>query len=122
MAYIVATQGQDAFEQVYAAVFRAVWQDNVNPATPEGLMGALGRVLSPENAQEAARMGQQDAWKGALRANTDEALQRGAYGAPWTWAEDGHGREEPFFGSDRFAHLWQFLGLPWEDMKLKARM
>lgn len=52
-------------------------------------------------------------WKEALTATTQEALDRGAFGAPFFWVVrtdndadvDGQGRtvgEEPFFGSDRY--------------------
>lgn len=39
--------------------------------------------------------------KDALREATQQALDRGAFGAPWIWAANGKGDEEPFFGSDR---------------------
>lgn len=39
--------------------------------------------------------------KSALKRVTQEALDKGAFGAPWLWVSDGEGGEEPFFGSDR---------------------
>lgn len=40
--------------------------------------------------------------KDALARSTEEALQKGAYGAPWLWVTNGdEGKAEPFFGSDR---------------------
>lgn len=46
-------------------------------------------------------------WKEELTAKTQEALERGAFGAPFFWVvrDDGRGKtvtEEPFFGSDRY--------------------
>ncbi|GAP87537.2 putative DSBA-like thioredoxin domain-containing protein [Rosellinia necatrix] len=56
--------------------------------------------------------------KGALKARVDEALARGAFGAPWIWATDARGRGEPFFGSDRWHCVYDFLGLPYRKMEL----
>lgn len=51
-------------------------------------------------------------WKEVLTAKTQEALDRGAFGAPFFWVVrtddtdvEGQGKvvgEEPFFGSDRY--------------------
>ncbi|KAI1151373.1 thioredoxin-like protein [Nemania diffusa] len=64
--------------------------------------------------------------KAALKARVDEALARGAFGAPWIWATDAQGRSEPFFGSDRWNCVYEFLGLLYQKMQLlppqKARL
>ena len=57
-------------------------------------------------------------WKDKLTANTKEALDQGAFGAPWMWVTNGMGVSEPFFGSDRFHFMWEFLGLPWQDLAI----
>jgi hypothetical protein len=62
--------------------------------------------------------------------------KRGAFGNPWFWVTNSAGKSEPFFGSDRyvlwllskgrgdfhrlfrFHFMWEFLGLPWQDVKL----
>ena len=43
----------------------------------------------------------EQAAKDQLTAATREAIDRGAYGAPWFWVRNDAGAEEPFFGSDR---------------------
>jgi glutathione S-transferase kappa 1 len=40
--------------------------------------------------------------KDALKRTTQQAVDRGAFGAPWLWVRNRQGKEEPFFGSDRF--------------------
>jgi glutathione S-transferase kappa 1 len=50
--------------------------------------------------------------KDALKARVDEVLKRGAFGAPWLWATDAKGYSEPFFGSDRWHWVYDFLGVP----------
>ena len=44
----------------------------------------------------------QKEWKDKLLGNTQKALDQGAFGAPWFWVRNGEGKEEPFFGSDRY--------------------
>ncbi|KAI0860640.1 thioredoxin-like protein [Xylaria cubensis] len=56
--------------------------------------------------------------KDELRRNTDEALKQGGFGAPWMMVRNSAGVVEPFFGSDRFAQVYEFLGLPYSPLKL----
>ncbi|KAI0184887.1 thioredoxin-like protein [Xylaria flabelliformis] len=56
--------------------------------------------------------------KDELRRNTDEALRQGGFGAPWMMVRNSAGVIEPFFGSDRFAQVYEFLGLPYSPLKL----
>ena len=56
--------------------------------------------------------------KDQLTAATKEAVDRGAYGAPWLWVTNDAGVGEPFFGSDRFHFVYKFLGLPYQDIAL----
>lgn len=59
----------------------------------------LARIASPEI-------------KAALRATTDEAVERGAFGAPTFFVQTPAGTEM-FFGSDRFPHVARALGVEW---------
>ncbi|KAI1179989.1 hypothetical protein F4777DRAFT_530622 [Nemania sp. FL0916] len=56
--------------------------------------------------------------KNALKARVDEALARGAFGAPWIWATDEKGTSEPFFGSDRWHCVYDFLDVPYQKIEL----
>ncbi|KAI3331434.1 thioredoxin-like protein [Xylariaceae sp. AK1471] len=56
--------------------------------------------------------------KDELKRHTDEVLKQGGFGAPWMMVRDSAGVVEPFFGSDRFAHIYKFLGLPYSPLKL----
>ncbi|KAI1212471.1 thioredoxin-like protein [Annulohypoxylon truncatum] len=60
-------------------------------------------------------------YKDALRRTTETALKRGAFGAPWLWVTNSETRQsEPFFGSDRWHHVYEFLGLPYQEVALLA--
>lgn len=54
-----------------------------------------------------------DPIKDALKAATEESIAKGAYGAPFFLITNKAGKEEYFFGSDRFEHIAAFLGEPY---------
>jgi glutathione S-transferase kappa 1 len=56
--------------------------------------------------------------KDQLSANTTKVLELGAFGAPWFWVKNRKGIEEPFFGSDRWHFMWQFLEIGWQDIAI----
>ena len=47
--------------------------------------------------------------------------EKGAFGCPWFWVTNGE-IQEPFFGSDRFHYMWDFLEIPHRDLVLKAKI
>jgi glutathione S-transferase kappa 1 len=60
-------------------------------------------------------------WKDKLLANTQKALDLGAFGAPWFWVRNGEGKEEPFFGSDRYVLYGDGCrkqGIPFTDIEI----
>lgn len=80
---------------------------------------ALGRVFSPSEVKTIMTAAGEAEWKQKLTQNTKAALDKGAYGNPWMWVRNKEGKEEPFFGSDRWPYLWEFLGLKWRDVALE---
>ena len=77
-------------QAVTDAAFRAMWVDDRNLADD-----ALVRELADAHGLDVAAI-EQPAIKDKLRANTDEAVQRGAFGAPTMMVAD-----ELFWGNDR---------------------
>jgi 2-hydroxychromene-2-carboxylate isomerase len=41
---------------------------------------------------------------------TQETLDQGCFGAPWTEVTNAKGQTDRFFGSDRWDHICDFLG------------
>ena len=82
---------------------------------------AATKLFSATQVNEIMAGATAQRWKDALTANTQTALAQGAFGAPWMWARDGKGKEEPFFGSDRWHFLWEFLGVGWRDLEVVPR-
>ncbi len=100
----IVAQREGLFEGVHEALFGAMWADEKD----------LGDALCL--AEIAAEAGMSDASlveigtdrvKDELRANTDEAIERGAFGAPTFFVG-----KEMFFGNDRFDFIKAALEAP----------
>jgi 2-hydroxychromene-2-carboxylate isomerase len=96
MRVVTGTQMKypERFEKVLAAVFKAMWVDNLNLNEPELAIRTLSEAgLSPEEVDALVNDAEV---KAALRATTEEAVSRGVFGAPSTFV-DG----EMYFGQDK---------------------
>ncbi len=83
-------------------MFRAIWEEGRNVADEEELKDILqGLAIDPLEFLEA--VSNQDI-KDKLRANTDEAVRRGAFGAPTLFVGD-----ELFWGQDRLDQVEEEL-------------
>jgi 2-hydroxychromene-2-carboxylate isomerase len=84
----------ERFQDYLGTVFEAIWIESVNLNEPARVAAALAkRSFDPEKVVALAADSEV---KRALRANTDEALAKGAFGAPTMFVG-----EEMFFGQDR---------------------
>jgi 2-hydroxychromene-2-carboxylate isomerase len=77
--------------------------------------------FSPQEVRQILDAANDPKYKEMLSANTKKALDYGAFGAPWFWVRNWKGEEEPFWGSDRWPYIWDFLGVPFQDIKIKER-
>ena len=96
-AALVAIE-QGVFPPFHKALFQAMWQDEKNVGDAE----VLAEVLSSAGLDAPAILGRigDDDIKEQLKANTAEAVERGAFGAPTFYVEG-----EMFFGNDRLDFL-----------------
>jgi len=104
-----ALQGEDVFPAYLDAMFEAVWKDGKNMGDPEEIAKVVSRLgLDPE---EFAALCQKPEWKQALKANTDEAVERGAFGAPSIFVGD-----DLYFGQDRLFMVAEAVGIHISDV------
>lgn len=99
-----ALVAQDAgdLEAYNKALFAAMWQQEKNVAELDVLTEVIASAgLDPDSILK--RIGEDDV-KDRLKANTAEAVERGAFGAPTFFVED-----EMFFGNDRLDFLEERL-------------
>lgn len=85
---------------------------------------ALSEHFGEDEVKDVLEAASRPHYKQALTDNTQRAIELGAFGAPFFWVRNREGYEEPFFGSDRFHFMWEYLGIPWSDIAIqpKARL
>ncbi|KAJ7157247.1 putative glutathione S-transferase kappa 1 [Mycena filopes] len=121
LCYIKANFPRTTFEQAWLELFRVSWvPPHQDLSKPDIFATAIRgtKLFSEKEAAEICAAAQQQEWKDRLTTNTQAVLDLGAFGAPWTMVRNADGKVEPFFGSDRFHFIWEYLGLPWKDIEL----
>lgn len=124
LTYIKKTHPKEKLESAFQSCFDTMWNGHLDISKPENLATALEKTF-PSNSEVAAIISAASSppIKAELATTTERVIkEQGAFGCPWFWVMNGEGRAEPFFGSDRFHYMWEYLGLPFEDLKLKARI
>jgi 2-hydroxychromene-2-carboxylate isomerase len=98
----VAAELSGSFPAYHRAVFAAMWTEEKNL----GDEATLRSVLAAAGIDAARLLGEIDtpAVKDRLRANTEEAVRRGAFGAPTFFVGD-----EMFWGNDRLPFVEEAL-------------
>ncbi|ROH93255.1 2-hydroxychromene-2-carboxylate isomerase [Stagnimonas aquatica] len=84
------------------ALLKAYWAEGQDPSQPE-VVSAIAESVGLDGAALLAAT-QEPAVKEALRANTEAAIQRGAFGAPTFYVDD-----QMFWGNDRLNLLEAYL-------------
>ncbi|WP_207774624.1 2-hydroxychromene-2-carboxylate isomerase [Abyssibacter profundi] len=98
----LVTEQQGDGERYAQAIMRAYWgqgRDISDPAVVSAVLSELGL-----DAPAILALTEQDAIKAALKANTEEAVARGAFGAPSLFVG-----EQLFWGNDRLDLLRRYL-------------
>ena len=98
----VALLDDPRFDDYLDTVFSAIWVDEQNMGQPEVVASVLAKAGFDAEAL-LVRCGE-DTVKEKLKANTEEAVVRGAFGAPTIYV-DG----EMFFGQDRLSMIEKAL-------------
>lgn len=119
LSFIKANYPRETFETAFIYLFHCFWTPpNVNLSDPANLTKALLEVRAgfkgmDEKGKESPLLfdrndvdaiiqaTQTKEIKDVLKNKTQEALDQGAFGAPWMWVTNEARVSEPFFGSDR---------------------
>lgn len=97
-ACCVLEDDQAALHKFATAAFEAYYSDQRNLDDPAVLIAIANEIGMDGNALAAKT--QDQSVKDRLRANTDEAIERGAYGSPSIFVPYGDG-ERMYFGNDQ---------------------
>ncbi|KAG5789897.1 hypothetical protein H9Q69_011054 [Fusarium xylarioides] len=96
-------------------LFHKIWLPP-HEATDELDGGSGKKLFSDEDVEKI--MNGRESMKERVKDITGEAVQKGAFGAPWLIVTRDDGKSEAFFGSDRFNHIYRFLGVPFKDVEI----
>ncbi|KAI1878095.1 uncharacterized protein JN550_000277 [Neoarthrinium moseri] len=135
--YIKASYPLDAYLTTWHYFFHLFWGPTKRNLTEASeLAAALGKVpvgfsgpgsegdgkplFTSQDVESIIKAAGEAKWKEGLKNAVDEALERGAFGAPWLWVTNSKGKSEPFFGSDRWHYVYEFLELPYQEVTLLA--
>lgn len=90
-------------------------------STPPNLSISLQHVFNDAEITKILKGASGPDIKAELTGITKKAVEDlGAFGCPWFWVHDGKGNAEPFFGSDRFHFIWDYLDIPYTDLHLNV--
>ena len=92
----------EQLQQLLGCVFKALWIDALNLNDPQLTAGIL--TAGGFDPTEIERLTQDPETKAALKATTQEAVERGAFGAPTLFVGD-----QMFFGQDRMDFVREAL-------------
>lgn len=102
MIYIKRHYHQERYETTFLSLWEWMYHKNIDISKPEHLAELLkSHSYTDREIKDILEAAKSPEYKDALTANTQKALDQGAYGAPWFWVRNNEGKEEPFFGSDR---------------------
>lgn len=118
MAYVEYAFPQEKYEASFRELFVAMWEQGKDLSKPELMAETLSRHFSSEEVKQIMEAANSAEYKKKLSDNTQKALDLGAFGCPWFWVKNDKGEEEPFFGSDRFHYMWQYLEIPHNDLQI----
>ncbi|PNH56723.1 hypothetical protein VD0003_g1040 [Verticillium dahliae] len=124
---IKSTYGEAAFLATFRYLFEAFWTAPNKKVAKEAVLAEVladvpgprgGKLFSADDVERIISGAKTQEAKNTLKAQTQKAIDQGAFRAPWFWVTNPQGKEEPFFGSDRFHFIYKFLGLPFQDISL----
>jgi len=121
MTLIKEQYPSDKYEAVFGDLWDRMWGQHWDLSKPDKMAECLARHFNPEEVKKIMGGANGPAIKQKLLDTTQKALDSGAFGCPWFEVTNKEGVKEPFFGSDRFAYMWDYLGLPWQDIAIRGK-
>jgi 2-hydroxychromene-2-carboxylate isomerase len=100
---LVAADQDGRGVQFAEALLPAIWEQGVDPTDPAALGAAIG--AAGFDAGDLFARAQSDEVKQGLAANTDRAVERGAFGIPTMFVGPKGGDTEMFFGKERLGQV-----------------
>jgi glutathione S-transferase kappa 1 len=109
---------QEVFEKCFLDTWIYSFVKHIDISKLDGLAKLLSGHFDEKEVKEIMTLMTTKEYKDKLTGNTKTALEQGAFGAPWFWMMNSQGKQEPLFGSDRWAYMFRFMGVEFEDLKI----
>ncbi|KAF2145319.1 uncharacterized protein K452DRAFT_348929 [Aplosporella prunicola CBS 121167] len=111
----------EKYEDLFESCFQTMYLQGLDISIPENMATACRKTFDEVQTEEVMKAAGDAEVKKALNDTTQHAVKElGAFGCPWFWVHDGKGNAEPFFGSDRFHYMWDYLDVPHQDLELRV--
>jgi len=121
--YIVNKEDTMAAEKFAYHLWRKYWIDDIDITLVDVWKEISAKIGIPDDKTEKwIEKSKGEEAKNGLRKVTEEAIARGAFGAPTFFILKEDGSEEMYFGSDRFHIMASELGEKWVDSIIKAKL
>jgi glutathione S-transferase kappa 1 len=121
MMYIKDHFSREKYEETFISLWKNLFEQQKDISSAEILSEILTEQFDKSEVQDVLKAASMPQYKQALTQITQKAIDLGAFGAPFFWVRNKDGDEEPFFGSDRFNFMWEFLKLPWADIAIEGK-
>lgn len=102
MLYIKDTFPKEQYEKQFGQLWQSYWREHLDISKPENMKKCLSANFSDSEADEILKGGTSAKYKKMLTDETARLVEKGAFGAPWYFVTNKDGKDEPFFGSDRY--------------------
>lgn len=104
MLYIKDNFDNERFEKQFEELWQVYWREHLDISKPEFMTKCLSRHFNDDDVKKILEAGTSAQYKKKLTDETRQLVERGAFGAPWFFVRNKAGKEEPFFGSDRYEY------------------
>jgi 2-hydroxychromene-2-carboxylate isomerase len=135
MLYIKDNYPQERYLAQFGELWQSYWREHQDISKPETMKQCLKRHFTDSEADDIIKGGTSPKYKKLLTDETARLVEKGAFGAPWYLVTNKEGKEEPFFGSDRwvarncllhelivwdrFHYMLQYLDIPFTDIAIQ---
>jgi len=96
-------------ESAARELWMRMWSRDESVHMVEDLQQVAKKISLPD-ADRLIKMCDSDEVKNRLKASTEEAIEKGAFGAPWIVVTTADGVEHSFWGSDRLYLIGDLIG------------